>query len=57
MIGAGLRAGGINTITKVTGTYPRLILNDGSEAVIHRKEKANIIEQLKIVRYAVDHNA
>lgn len=57
MIGAGLRAGGINTITKVTGTYPRLILNDGSEAVIHRKEKANIIEQLKIVRYAIDHKA
>jgi gamma-polyglutamate synthase len=57
LIGAGLRAGGINTITKVTGTYPRLILNDGNEVEIHRKEKANIIEQLKIVKYAVKHHA
>jgi poly-gamma-glutamate synthase PgsB/CapB len=57
LIGAGLRAGGINTITKVTGTYPRLILNDGSEVEIHRKEKANIIEQLKIVRFAVEKKA
>ncbi len=57
LIGAGLRAGGINTIVKVTGTYPRLILNDGNEVEIHRKEKANIIEQLKIVKYAVMHNA
>jgi poly-gamma-glutamate synthase PgsB/CapB len=57
MIGAGLRAGGINTITKVTGTYPRLILNDGNEAVIHRKEKANILEQLKIIKYGVAHKA
>jgi len=57
LIGAGLRAGGINTIVKVTGTYPRLILNDGNEVEIHRKEKANIIEQLKIVKYAVEHNA
>jgi gamma-polyglutamate synthase len=57
LIGAGLRAGGINTITKVTGTYPRLILNDGCEVEIHRKEKANIIEQLKIVRFAVEKKA
>lgn len=57
LIGAGLRAGGINTITKVTGTYPRLILNDGSEVAIHRKEKANILEQLKIVRFAVEKKA
>lgn len=57
LIAAGLRAGKINTIAKVTGTYPRLILNDGSEVEIHRKEKANIIEQLKIVDYAVKHHA
>ncbi len=57
LIGAGLRAGNINTITKVTGTYPRLLLNDGTEVNIHRKEKANIIEQLKIVEYAVKHHA
>jgi poly-gamma-glutamate synthase PgsB/CapB len=52
LIGAALRAGGIKTITKVTGTYPRLILEDGSEAEIYRKESPNIIEQLSIVKYA-----
>ena len=57
LIGAGLRTGNINTITKVTGTYPRLLLNDGNEVNIHRKEKANIIEQLKIIEYAVKHHA
>lgn len=51
LIGAGLRAGGLRTITKVTGTFPRLILSDGSEAVIHRKEKANILEQLNIIKF------
>lgn len=52
LIGAGLRAGGISSITKVTGTFPRLILEDGSEAAIHRKEKANILEQLNVVKFA-----
>jgi poly-gamma-glutamate synthase PgsB/CapB len=52
LIGAALREGGISTITKVTGTYPRLILEDGSEARIYRKESPNIIEQLSIVKYA-----
>ncbi len=52
LIGAGLREGGIKTITKVTGTYPRLIVDDGSEMEIHRKGYANIIEQKSIVKYA-----
>ncbi len=52
LIGAGLRAGGISTITKVTGTFPRLIIEDGTETYIHRKSDANIIEQLSIVKYA-----
>jgi poly-gamma-glutamate synthase PgsB/CapB len=52
LIGAGLRAGGIKTITKVTGTYPRLILENGSESRIYRKGTPNIIEQLSIVKYA-----
>ena len=51
LIGAGLRAGGISTITKVTGTFPRLIIEDGTETYIHRKSTANIIEQLSIVKY------
>ncbi|MCF8256895.1 MAG: poly-gamma-glutamate synthase PgsB [Flavobacteriales bacterium] len=57
LIGAGLRAGGIPSITKVTGTYPRMILPDGSEVSIHRKEKANILEQLNIVKYCSTHKA
>lgn len=52
LIGAGLRAGGISNITKVTGTFPRLILEDGSETYIHRKSSANILEQLSIVKFA-----
>lgn len=51
LVGAGLRAGGLKTITKVTGTFPRIILPDGSEAVVHRKEKANILEQLDIIKF------
>jgi gamma-polyglutamate synthase len=52
LIGAGLRAGGISNITKVTGTFPRLIIEDGTETYIHRKSSANIIEQLSIVKFA-----
>ena len=52
LIGAGLRAGGIKNIVKVTGTFPRLILEDGTETYIHRKSSANIIEQLSIVKFA-----
>ncbi|NCC73908.1 MAG: poly-gamma-glutamate synthase PgsB [Sphingobacteriia bacterium] len=52
LIGAGLRAGGISNVTKVTGTFPRLILEDGTETHIYRKASANIIEQLAIVRFA-----
>lgn len=52
LIGAGLRAGGITNITKVTGTYPRLIIEDGTETYIYRKASANILEQLSIVKFA-----
>ncbi|MCB0804302.1 MAG: poly-gamma-glutamate synthase PgsB [Bacteroidales bacterium] len=52
LIGAALREAGISSITKVTGTFPRLILQDGTETYIHRKSDPNIIEQLSIVKYA-----
>ena len=52
LIGAALRQGGFKTITKVTGTYPRLILEDGTETAIYRKTDANIIEQLAVTRFA-----
>lgn len=57
LIGAGLRAGGIPTITKVTGTYPRLILEDGSDVNIHRRGDANILEQISIVRFTAERKA
>ncbi|MFH1121523.1 MAG: poly-gamma-glutamate synthase PgsB [Bacteroidota bacterium] len=57
LIGAGLRAGGISNITKVTGTFPRLILEDGTETYIHRKSSANIIEQLSIIKFAASRKA
>ena len=52
LIGAGLRAGGVSTITKVTGTFPRLILPDGTDIPVHRKSIPSILEQLKIVDFA-----
>ena len=57
LIGAGLREAGMKTYTKVTGTFPRLILPDGKETHILRKEKANILEQLKIVDYCARNHA
>ncbi|NOX48673.1 MAG: poly-gamma-glutamate synthase PgsB [Chlorobi bacterium] len=57
LVGAGLRAGGISTITKVTGTFPRLIIEDGTETYIYRKSDANILEQLSIVKYAAGRKA
>lgn len=57
LIGAGLRAGGYKTITKVTGTFPRMILPDGTEVAVHRKQGANILEQLKIVEFCAKQKA
>jgi poly-gamma-glutamate synthase PgsB/CapB len=57
LIGAGLREGSIKTITKVTGTDPRLILEDGTEAKIYRKAEPNIIEQLSIVKCVAERKA
>lgn len=57
LIGAGLRAGNVAAITKVTGTFPRLILADGSEVPVHRKAEPSILEQLRIVEFAVQRRA
>jgi len=54
LIAAGLRAGGIKTIAKTTGTKPRFIYSDGSEVPVVRAGKANIIEQVRIVRRAAE---
>lgn len=49
LIAAGLRAGGIRTCAKTTGTLPRMILPDGREYPVFRPAKPNVIEQLRIV--------
>ncbi len=52
LIAAGLRAGGIRTVAKVTGTRPRFILGDHLEKPVRRIGKAGIAEQLRMVRLA-----
>ncbi len=52
LIGAALRAGGIRTVTKTTGTNARFIFPDGSEEPIVRIGPANIKEQRWVVRRA-----
>jgi len=51
LIAAGLRAGGIKTMAKTTGTLPRIIDFEGREVPIVRDQRANIIEQVKILFY------
>lgn len=54
LIAAGLREGGIRTCCKTTGTLPRMILPDGTEYPVFRPSRANVIEQIRIVRTAVE---
>jgi len=51
LIAAGLRAGGIPTMAKTTGTLPRIIDFQGMEVPIIRLAGANIIEQIRVFRY------
>ena len=53
LIAAGLRAGGIRTCAKTTGTLPRMIMPDGAEYPVFRPGRANIMEQRRIVQTAV----
>jgi poly-gamma-glutamate synthase PgsB/CapB len=52
LVAAGLRAGGMTTCAKTTGSRPRMILEDGSEYTIQRQGRANILEQLRAVAVA-----
>lgn len=54
LIAAGLRAGGIRTCAKTTGTLARMIMPNGSEYPVYRPSRANVIEQLRIVRTAAE---
>ncbi|MFG0288498.1 MAG: poly-gamma-glutamate synthase PgsB [Rhodopirellula sp. JB044] len=57
LIAAGLRAGGIKTCAKTTGTLARMIFDDGRELPIFRPDRANVIEQKRIVKTAVSEGA
>lgn len=57
LIAAGLRAGGIRTCAKTTGTLARMIFTDGTELPIFRPDRANVIEQKRIVKTAVAEGA
>lgn len=49
LIASGLRAGGVRTVAKTTGTLPRLIQPDGVEQAVPRQGRANVIEQVHVV--------
>ena len=52
LIAGGLRAGGLVTCAKTTGTLARMILPDGREYPVFRPSKPNVIEQVRIVSAA-----
>jgi len=54
LIAGGLRAGGLVTCAKTTGTAAAMILPDGSEYPVHRPSHANIIEQVRIIDTAAE---
>ena len=52
LIAAGLRAGGLTTCAKTTGTEAVMILPNGFEYSVHRPAAPNVIEQVRIVGLA-----
>ncbi len=57
LIEAGLRAGGLRVFCKTTGTDPMTIDVNGCEETIRRRGKANIKEQIAILRRAAAQDA
>jgi gamma-polyglutamate synthase len=57
LIAGGLRASGRRVFTKTTGTMARMIYPDGREVDVYRVGHPNIIEQIRIVRRAVEAGA
>ncbi len=50
LIASGLRAGGLKTVAKTTGTSPRIIDENGKDKYIHRLRSASIGEQISLIR-------
>jgi poly-gamma-glutamate synthase PgsB/CapB len=57
LVAAGLRASGMSVIAKTTGTTPRYIISDTEEEPIKRLGRANIIENVRIMRRAAQTKA
>jgi len=57
LLAAVLRESGRRTMAKTTGSRPMLLFPDGSERFIRRRGSASIIEQKRLVREAVRHEA
>lgn len=57
LIAAGLRAGGVRTFAKTTGSAARYIHTDGAEEPVVRLSAPNIREQTGIVKQAADEGA
>lgn len=51
LIAGALRAGGLRTVAKTTGSSPRFIFPDGSEVLIRRLGQPNIKEQMSVMRW------
>ncbi|MBT3692685.1 MAG: poly-gamma-glutamate synthase PgsB, partial [Candidatus Marinimicrobia bacterium] len=51
LIAAGLRAGGLRTFAKTTGTAPRVIDAEGKDRIIHRLRLPSIGEQVRLMSY------
>ncbi len=56
LIASGLRGGGLNIVSKTTGTTPRFQIDNEREFPIRRLGTPNIIEEVRIVREAVKRN-
>lgn len=54
LIAAGLRGGGYKVMAKTTGTKPRMVINNEVEVPVIRLGRANIIEQVRIIKKAAD---
>lgn len=57
LIDAGLRAGGFRVFCKTTGTIPMVIGTDNTARPLHRRGRANIKEQLDMLRLAAQEDA
>lgn len=52
LVAAGMRAAGIATVAKTTGSVPRVILPDARERPVFRPRGANIVEIMRVVSAA-----